>query len=122
MRAGLLFLLIVFFSCENGQNCCHPGNMCDVENPAEEIDWLREELENGGHKNPSTHSDTFVYKAIYNNQVVFYISICCPTCDVAPPEVKTCSGESLGFLGSDVDQRDLKNSVVVWRTENGVCP
>ena len=121
MRIQILFLFLIFLvvSCDDGDKS---NSNCDVENPAENVDWLREELENGGYKNPSTHSDTFVYRATYNNQTVFYIFLCCPVCDVAPPEVKTCSGESLGFLGSDVDQSDLKNSIVVWRTENGICP
>lgn len=121
MRIQALFLILIFLaiSCNDDDK---PNVTCDVENPTENIDWLREELENGGYKNPSTHSDSFVIRATYNGQTVFYISICCPVCDVAPPVVRTCSGESLGHLGSDVDQSDLKNSVLVWRTENGVCP
>ena len=119
MRSGLLLLLLVFtaLACQEDDKI---QRSCNVENPVEELEWLREELDS--YQTETTYSDTFVYKATYNGRTVFYISICCPACDVMAPEIRTCDGESLGRLGVEIDSEHLENPTVVWRTNNGVCP
>lgn len=117
-KLGLLLLVFVVLSCQQDDKF---DFACDVENPVENLEWLRNELENGGYKTATTYSDTFVYKATFNGVTVFYISICCPACGVVAPEIRTCNGETLGRLGVEIDSDDLENPTVVWKTNNGVC-
>jgi hypothetical protein len=115
----LLLLLLLLFACadDNKNNVS-----CNVENPVEDLEWLRNELDTDFYKNPSTVSDSFVYQALYFDQPVFYFLTCCPVCNMAPPSVRACSGEVIGSLSVDIDSDNLKNQQVIWRTHNGVCP
>ena len=92
---------------------------CGVSDPVSELEWLRTEVE--GFKQGSTYMDAFVVTAIHKGERVFYINICCPACNIAPPEVRKCDGASLGRLGDGVDPDDLEGDAIIWRTLNGVC-
>jgi hypothetical protein len=120
MKRSLLFLSLLFFalSCSDEDK----KSSCDVANPVEDLEWLRNELEDGNYGTPTTHADYFVYQALYLGQPVFYISTCCPTCNMLPPSVKNCNGDILGSLGLDIDSDHLQDQVIIWRTHNGVCP
>ena len=97
-----------------------PRNIyCGVEDPATELEWLSKDLEPVGRS--SVYMDAFLYTALYQGNRVFYISICCPACNVAPPEVKNCEGTVLGRLGDGIDEKELSGQQIIWRTVNGVC-
>ena len=117
-RSVFLVLIFFMFSCSDDKN----ESVCNVENPLEDLEWLRDEIEADRFSHPSTFSDSFVYQAKYIGQPVFYISTCCPSCNVAPPSVRACNGDVLGSLGVDIDPDDLVNQKLLLRTNNGVCP
>lgn len=119
-RILFLFLIVLVVACSDNEK--NSSSYCNVENPVEDLEWLRTEIEESNFINPSTMLDAFVYHAIYAGQSVFYISICCPSCNVAAPSVHSCDGEVLGTLGVDITAASLQNQSVIWRTHNGVCP
>jgi hypothetical protein len=120
-RIILVFYLVLgSISCREGiDSQDSQTRYCGVADPVNELEWLRNEVED--FDKGSAHMDAYVYTAIYRNERVFYIDICCPACGVAPPEVKTCEGTSLGRIGSDVNSDDLIGKQIIWKTLNGVC-
>ena len=115
-RLLFLFLLLFAFACSDDDE---NKSVCEVDNPVEDLEWLRAELEGDSQ---STYSDTFVYQALYFGQPVIYISICCPACNMAPPAIRKCNGEVIGSLGVEINPDHLQNQQIIWRTENGICP
>lgn len=114
-KSIFLVFLIGVFGCNDSQDFA----LCNV-NSVDELDWLKEELESKGYFQPS-FVDVSVYRAKYLGLEVVYISICCPDCLVVPPEIRSCSGESLGLLDVDINSNLLTNKKVIWRSDNGFC-
>jgi hypothetical protein len=113
---GFLFLLILcLFNCDEDSN--NP-KFCNV-NSIDNLDWLKKELD--GYSGFSSLMDVSVHRAYYQGEEVIYKSICCPSCSMLPPEVRTCRGESLGRLGTDINPNLLTDSKTIWRTRNGIC-
>ena len=117
-----LFLIVVAagaIGCRD-HNIEQPRNIyCGVEDPVTELQWLRTDLQQYEHS--SAHLDAFLYTAIYHDNRIFYVDICCPACTTLPPEVKNCDGTVLGRLGDGIDPNDLTGQQILWRTLNGVC-
>lgn len=93
---------------------------CEVTS-IDDLDWLKEELEADNFFEGSTIADGFVYHAYYQDSEVVYVDLCCPACNVVAPEIRTCEGETLGRLGTDINIDLLKHRKVIWRSRNGVC-
>jgi hypothetical protein len=114
-----IFLAICAASCRDAA-IEQPRNIyCGVEDPVAQLEWLHNDVAQYEHS--STHMDAFLYTALYKDERVFYIDICCPACTIAPPEVKNCKGEVLGRLGDGIDPGELAGAQIIWRTVNGVC-
>jgi hypothetical protein len=110
-----LAFTVSFFGCEESPD----GNFCKVDS-INDLEWLKEEMESSGYFQ-TTNEEVMVYRANYLNREVVYINICCPNCLVVPPEVRTCSGASLGLLDIDINSNLLTNKKIIWRTSNGIC-
>ena len=124
--ATVRIALILFLAMSIGSSCREgfdqdqsQARYCDVNDPVNELEWLRTQA--AELQRTTVHMDAFIYTATYRSERVFYAHICCPSCGVAPPEVKNCEGTSLGRLGDDVDPNELAGTAMIWRTVNGVC-
>jgi hypothetical protein len=123
MRRYLLLLISLMLGCTNHDN---DPMVCNVSNPVQDLSWLKAEIDEGDYSS-SQYADYTVYQALYNGEPVFYTEICCPSCNVAPPEVRNCSGELVGYLDAEVNENlkinsaDLHNKKVIFETHNGVC-
>jgi len=114
---NLLIIIILYLaSCAENDT----PKFCNVTSIAD-LEWLNTELETSGYKNQTGIMDVFVYKALYQNEEVIFISTCCPACNTLPPMVKKCNGEQLGYLGVEIDEDSVTSRKVIWRTRNGVC-
>ena len=124
MRALILFISIIFIAigCHEiaFENEGPAKSFCGVTNPINNLDWLREEVEAISSQSYAA-MDVFVISAVYQGQVVFFIDICCPVCNVAPPEIRNCQGQSLGRLGDSIAAMDVVSRSILWRTDNNVC-
>jgi hypothetical protein len=120
IRFFLLAIPIFLTGCS--KNDISSNAACNVANPAQDLPWLKAEIEDGNYVNPSEITDYFIYKATYLGVTVFYTEICCPVCGTIPPYVKNCAGETLGQIEVSIERSDLQNNTVVWRSNNGVCP
>ena len=81
--------------------CKKPETYCGVEDPINDLDWLKETVEN---PNPAKMQ---VYKQTYNSIEGFYVYICIDSgCNSRSSYYKTCNDtvlyySSSGFTGSN---------------------
>ena len=106
---------------------CPPGcgepesiGACGTKNPVEDIAWLKAEVD-AVKNNTSIIADYSVMQAVYKGATVFWISICCPTCDTVPPTARYCDGSIAGQFLISIQESEISNSKVIWATKNGVC-
>ncbi|MCW3787629.1 hypothetical protein [Plebeiibacterium sediminum] len=111
---GLLALIIsvTFNSCDKADDN-DKVDICDVSNPAEDIPWLKNAIDD-------VKEDEYAYyvKAVYNGATVFYYGNCNPVVDYISI-VQNCDGDNLGFTNEFYD--DLTDISVIWKHENSKC-
>ena len=88
-------------------------NTCAVENPAEEIEWIRKVIESHADDEYST-----CMMADYQGETVFYHSNCNPL-ENWSFSVLNCEGEVLGILSELRDE--LTNITTIWKHEDSRC-
>lgn len=73
---------------------------CEVNNPLEELDWLRSEVEK--RKNDSSETARYCYISQFeqNGITYFLYEDCDPLVDKVIL-VYNCAGENIGFIGDD---------------------
>ena len=121
---SLLFLSLAIAACEN----CDPdevvGPACSVENPVEELAWLRDEVRARLQEPINEYTQyQYIAQAEYQGETVFIYGNCCPYCNSFIP-VFNCSGEKIGSLGyreEDIDFSVLEQAVVVWKPKGYSC-
>lgn len=111
----LIFLLLVF-SCEKD---ILSDNTCNVDNPLEQLDWLKDTIQSLGQSNPEWSKYYLVTMAKYSGETVFIISNCNPAANSVFP-VLNCSGELQGILGG-VPYESLSDRNVIWKAVDSAC-
>lgn len=117
--ALILCLFILITSCHEELG---PDQICNVENPTEDLPWLVALIEDlNSHEYLSQFAS--VWQARYISQTVFYPQSCCPNCLFESFPVYNCSGVQIGRLHfEDINPNKLKDISVIWKPENFVCP
>lgn len=96
---------------------------CSVENPTEELAWLRKEIQ-AREQDPNDYVDyQYIVQAAYEGETVFIYRDCYPYSN-SIVQVFNCSGELLGYLGyreEDIDFAVLENVVTIWRPATSKC-
>ena len=87
----LIFAILSMYSCEN-----NTPNICDVENPLEELTFLKE-AKNTIDRIDCAGKSTIV-QYTYNSQIVFLVDICNQIAD-GQTFVYNCSGEVVCEFG-----------------------
>lgn len=113
MKAFLLvFLSSAFlFGCADGEN----PTSCGVENPLEDLAWLKQDIENAA--DPRTSEYSFLMQATYRGQTVFFFGFCNPLWNYAAI-IKDCQGNQ---VAGEVSVADLSNQKMIWKPSNSVC-
>jgi hypothetical protein len=113
MKSFLLLLLSAAFLI-----ACNESDLpavCGVENPIEDLAWLKQEIENASIPNSSEYS--FLMQATYRGQTVFYFGFCNPLWNWATI-LRDCQGNQ---IPGEVSLTDLVNEKVIWKPANSVC-
>lgn len=110
------FLLLIvcsafLFSCNEDEN---PA-VCGVENPVEDLAWIKASIEEFSSDGLSNYS--YLSQARYQGETVFFFGSCCPFCNWALI-VKDCQGN---VLEGDIKLTDLTDQKVIWQPDNSVC-
>ena len=113
MKSFFLVLLssALLFGCADSEN---PAS-CGVENPVEDLAWLKQEIKNASV--PSSSEYSFLIQATYRGQTVFYFGFCNPLWNWAII-LKDCQGNR---VPGEVSSADLVNEKVIWKPANSVC-
>jgi hypothetical protein len=123
MKTTILLLLAAtfVFSCHENIESAATTPACGVPDPANQLEWLRTEIESLTVQPTPAYMDYIAYAATYKGDQVIYIMICCPTCNTIPPLVRDCRGTVLGQLGIEIAADALRDTKIIWRTTGGPC-
>jgi hypothetical protein len=123
-RIFLLAVVITLmaFSCEKEENCMPFGsNTCAVNNPIEELEWLKAEIERREQNTSDIDKYFYIQQAEYNRQTIFIFNNCCPMCNTMVPAYN-CKGKLLFYLGDKPEEsKKIKNTKVIWKPQNYAC-
>ncbi len=112
---GLVAVIIstTLISCEKDDNKESINNKCNVSNPAEELEWLKDKIDN-------VEEDQYSYfvMANYKGETVFYYGNCDPLINYISV-VMNCSGENIGYTYDLAEE--LTDRTILWKPENSEC-
>ena len=104
---------ITLISCEKDCNKDSHNNKCNVSNPAEELDWLKEAIGN-------VKQDEYSYYAMasYKGETVFFFGNCNPVINYISI-LRNCNGDDIGNTNDLYDE--LTDITILWKHENSKC-
>ena len=105
-------LSITLISCDKDDNV-ETNNTCNVSNPAEDLAWLKEAIENAKQDEYASY-----VMATYKGETVFYNDNCNPTISFVST-VLNCNGDNLGNRNDLHDE--LTNITTLWKHEDSKC-
>lgn len=122
-RFLLLGLIFIFIGCNNDDSgfVQLPLEACGVENPLEDLEWLRTEVER--RKNDSSEDARYCYISLFeqNSITYFLYEDCNPLVDKIIL-VYNCEGENVGFVGDDTfDFQIFAERTVIFYPKNTLC-
>jgi hypothetical protein len=108
----ILSFLLIGFACQENDD---PATACGVNDPIENIAWLKQLAEESSTGGLSEFS--YISQAKYKGKRVFYWASCCPNCSWALI-LRDCDGEA---LDQNITLDELEDIQVIWRPENFQC-
>ena len=119
----LLILCILVFNCNSNDDLLEIKAFCSVDNPTENLAWLKNEIENREQNITEDSKYLYIYQSTHNSEVIIIYADCCPSCNSVYP-VYNCKGESLGIIGyreQDIPFDVLSEGQIIWKTTNFEC-
>lgn len=112
MKSFLLVLLNSAFllGCADSENPTY----CGVENPVEDLAWIKESIKESQSSSLSQYS--YLIQGSYEGETVFSWGSCCPFCNFVVM-VQDCQGN----LIEGVSLSEVKNQKIIWKPENFAC-
>lgn len=121
MKNTLFFFLIIIFLFSACSDDSEPLQACKTENVLEDLPWLNDVIEEQ-EQSFIGRNYSFISTGQYKLKTVFILQNCCPNCSSLPPSVYDCSGNILGYLGSEGIEFDkVKNYEVIWKSSENSC-
>ncbi|WP_154852178.1 hypothetical protein [Cyclobacterium xiamenense] len=110
-KSAFLVFSFVLISCEKDD--CSPKNPCEVQNPIQELPWLKEAID-------EVRTDEYAYysTALYQGERIFFFGNCDPLANYASI-IRNCAGDELGNTNEVYDR--LSEIEVIWKPENSKC-
>lgn len=118
-KATYLFLILAigFSACSDDSE---PLQACKTDNVLVDLPWLAELIEEQ-EQSFIGQNYSFISTGKYKLKTVFILQNCCPNCNSVSP-VYDCSGEKLGFLGSnDIEIDKVQKYEVIWKSSENSC-
>ena len=120
-KISLIFILL--FSCNSVDDTNQLKNSCSVDNPIEDLDWLKNEIDEREQNIRDDSKYCYIRQALYKNQTVFIYGDCNPLINKVVP-VYNCNGEFIGIIGSrnqDIPFEVLTEGQIIWKTSDFAC-
>ena len=110
--AAIIFS-VVLVSCEKDENRDTKSNKCNVSNPIEDLDWLKQAIDD-------VKQDEYSYyvMATYEGETVFYYGNGNPLINYISI-VRNCTGDSLGLTNDLFDE--LTEISILWKYADSKC-
>jgi len=120
----LIIILLLATGCNSdNQEPVDLKSTCGVENPTEDLGWLKNEIEDRERNVTGLSKYRYIKLGTFNNKAVIIYANCCPTCNSVYP-VYNCEGEFIGIIGNrneDIPFDILSEGEVIWKTNNSEC-
>ncbi|MGB3722244.1 MAG: hypothetical protein WA979_05425 [Pacificimonas sp.] len=129
MKRTLLLILLSLsnVACDNSDSDEAVAPVCSVNNPVEELAWLRDEIaarEQAVAAEPGDDINRyfFISAATYQGETIIIYDNCCPSC-FAIARMFDCEGEPIDVsaLETGAYQAILRQAVVIWQPKNFGC-
>jgi|SRR5690606_907650 hypothetical protein len=115
---ALFTLIMIAFSCHKDNDDEVLLIACDVSNPIEDLEWLKnriDDLEQTGN------GEFYISQATHNGKTIFILANCCMACNSVIP-VYYCDGKYAGYIGDDnLAWTLLDEDTVIWKPNNSKC-
>lgn len=115
----LSLFLACLFSCEKNKF----ENTCGVDDPVEELVWLRDQIDDIELMEPEASQYYYFRMAKYYGATVFLPGNCNPAFNMVFV-VLDCSGERIGIIGDGIDMirwDELSEMQLLWKPESSAC-
>lgn len=94
---------------------------CDVENPLEELDWLKAEIERREQNQSEEMKYCYIVQASYQGQTIFIYEDCNPLVDKAPSLID-CTGSIIGSAGeTNFTNNQFTNRNIIYKPSDFSC-
>ncbi|GMN10495.1 hypothetical protein MTsPCn9_33790 [Croceitalea sp. MTPC9] len=122
MKRVLFFtsIFLILLSCENDDNDLPLIAACDVNNPIEELSWLKSQIEELKNIDSETSRYFYIQIAEYKGETVFVSNNCCPFCNTVIP-VYNCEGDLLGTFFTEIQPDEIKNAKILYSPVDFPC-
>lgn len=113
----------MFYACDNNSTDLTIKAFCAVENPTEELAWLKNEIAEREQNTTEDSKYQYVMQSTYNGETIIIYGNCCPLCNSVLP-VYNCEGELIGVIGSrsqDFPFEVLTVGQIIWKTSDFAC-
>ncbi|WP_026953940.1 hypothetical protein [Algoriphagus vanfongensis] len=116
MRKLLLPLLVICLlaGCKEDEQ---PDLICGVQNPAEEIAWVKE-LVQDMESSEFSREYSYLRSGVYDGETYLYVGNCCPNCYWVPV-IYNCEGEVVE--DPDFGIYDLVDLRMIYHSEASIC-
>lgn len=112
-KSVILVFSFALISCEKDDSDFSPTNLCEVQNPIQELEWLKGAID-------EVRNDEYSYysTALYQGERVFFYVNCDPAVNYAS-FIRNCAGDNLGNTNELYDE--LAEIEVVWKHDDSKC-
>lgn len=119
----IIWLLAVFslcLSCNNDDKDLPAIAACDVNNPIEDLDWLKARAQEIKDGTSDLAQYFYIEMAEYKGKTVFIGQNCCPYCS-SVILVYDCEGKELGSTGTEILASEISNAKIIFKAPNFSC-
>lgn len=116
-----MYVLLLALGCNNDDLNLPVVSACNVENPIEDLEWLRGQITELKKLNSDLTQYFFIEQAEYQNETIFISNNCCPFCNTIVP-MYNCSGDNIGLFGDEnFNSSTISNRAIIFRSSDFGC-
>jgi len=117
----VLIICFIILSCDSDDSANQFKNSCSVDNPVEDLAWLKSEIERRNQNINDASKYCYIAQSLSKDQSIFIYGDCDPRVDKVAP-VYNCSGENIGFVGDvNFSFEAITIGKIIWKTDDFIC-
>lgn len=122
MKYSLIFIVLFAFilSCSDNDDKLSITPACGVDNPVEELAWLKSEIDNRNQRNTESMKYCYIVQGEYEGETVFVYEDCNPAINKIIPVIN-CEGVVINTDGNSIALDNIENKTIIWQGNNFVC-